>query len=118
MIKDDASYIQSALHNYQNVQCVSLDEFNDDLNRIITIKKAITRYKNGDEINVRLVLNQFIILFNVFGDVAFEMLKYKLDKSHYNVAFCFLVAINRLPESEMILLDQIVVDKLRKELNG
>ncbi len=116
MIKDDAMYIQRAMHSYSNIQCISLDEFNDDLNRIVTIKKAITRYKNGDEINVRLLLNQFIILFNVFGDTAFDMIKYKLDESHYTVAFAFLAAINRLPETEMILLDQIIVDKLRKEL--
>jgi len=118
MIRNDAEYIQRAMHEYSNVQCMSLDEFNEDLSRIITIKKLITRYKNGDPLNVRLILNQFTILFNVFGSFAFDMIKYKLDSSHYNVAFVFLVALNRLPESEVILLDQFVIQQLREELNG
>lgn len=117
MIRDESSYIQSAMHAYQNVQCVSLEEFNDDLTRIITIKKAITRYKNGDTLNVRLILNQFIILFNVFGFTAFDMIKYKLDPSQYPVAFAFLAAINRLPSRD-IMLDQYVVEQLKKELSN
>ena len=102
------------MHAYENQQCVSLEEFKEDLYRIITIKKCITKYLDGDDINIRLILNQFIILFNVFGTTAFDLIKYKLDKTQYPVAFAFLVQINRLPENEIILLDQYVVDKLRE----
>lgn len=111
-------FIQTAMHHYENVQCVSLDEFNDDLGRITTIKKSITRYINGEDMNTRLVLNQFIILFNVFGSKAFDLIKYRLDESYYPIAFAFLVAIDRLPLEESILLDQVIVQKLREELNG
>jgi len=103
-----------AMHSYDNSQCISFDEFKDDLYRIVTIKKCITKYFDGDELNVRLILNQFIILFNVFGDSAFELIKYKLNESHYPVAFAFLVKINRLPMDEAILLDQYVVEQLRE----
>ena len=102
------------MHSYDNNQCISFDEFKDDIYRIITIKKCITKYLDGDELNVRLILNQFIILFNVFGDVAFDLVKYKLIESHYPVAFAFLVKINRLPADEMIMLDQFVIEKLRE----
>lgn len=103
-----------AMHSYDNTQCISFDEFKDDIYRIITIKKCITKYLDGDELNVRLILNQFIILFNVFGDAAFELVKYKLVAEQYPVAFAFLVKINRLPPEEMIMLDQFVIEKLRE----
>lgn len=116
MIKDDSSYIQQAMRAYQNAQCVSLTEFNEDLLRIITIKKTITRYKNGDSINVRLLLNQFIILTNVFGSSTYYMVKYKLDECQHSVAFAFLSVLNRLPE-ENVILDQYILEQLKKELN-
>jgi hypothetical protein len=103
-----------AMRSYENPHCVSFDEFKEDLYRIITIKKSITKYLCGDDLNVRMILNQFIILCNVFGDTAFELLKYKLDEKQYPVAFAFMVQLNRLPVSEMIFLDQYVVHELRK----
>lgn len=102
------------MHSYENTQCVSFDEFKDDLYRLITIKKCITKYLDGDELNVRLLLNQFIVLFNVFGATAFDMIKYKLQPNQYPVAFAFLVQLNQLPLNEMILLDQTVVQQLRE----
>lgn len=114
MIRDDNEYVIKAMHAYENRQCIALDEFKEDLFRIITIKKCITKYTMGDELNVRMLLNNFIILFNVFGAVAFDLIKYKLEPSHYPIAFAFLVKINRLPEDQNIMLDQTVVQKLRQ----
>ena len=110
-------YIQKALNGYQNSQCVSLEEFNEDLARVVTIKKSITRYKNGDDLNIRLLINQFIILFNVFGDTAYQLIKYKIDTTQYPTAFAFLAAINQLPDYEMVMLDQFVVEQIKKEIS-
>jgi hypothetical protein len=111
MIRNDNDFMAMSMKSYENIQCVSLEEFKEDLYRITTIRKCITKYLDGDELNVRLMLNQFVILFNVFGEFAFDMLKYE---SQYPIAFAFLVQINRLPESEMILLNQTVVQQLRE----
>jgi len=113
MIHDENSFLTSAMHGYENIQAIAFDEFKEDLNRINTIKKCITRYQDGEELNVRLVLNNFMILFNVFGDVTFDLLKYKLDPLHRPVAYAFLVQLNRLPDKEMIMLDPSVVEQLR-----
>lgn len=114
MIRNDNVFMERAMHAYVNPQCVSLEEFKEDLYRIVTIRKSISRYIKGEELNVRMLLNQFIILFNVFGSTAFDLVRYKLDAQHYPIAYAFLVKINRLPESEVILLDPNVITKLRE----
>ena len=114
MIHDENSFITAAMKSYSNVQCIAFDEFKEDLYRINTIRKCLARYVEGEELNIRLVLNQLVIMFNVFGATAFDLLKYKIDSSYYPILFAFLVQINRLPEKEMIMLDQIVVQQLRQ----
>ena len=113
MICDENSYLTKAMHAYENRQAIAFDEFKEDLNRVNTIKKCIARYQNGDAPNIRLILNNFVILYNVFGTTTFDLIKYKLDKEHFPVAFAFLVKLNRLPVAEMIMLDQVIVDQLR-----
>ena len=46
------------------------------------------------------------------------MIKYRFLVEHRKIVYAFLVAINRLPETETIMLDQIIVEKLRAEING
>lgn len=116
MILDDATFIQRALKSYSNIQCVSLDEFQDDLSRIAKIKKSITRYKKGEELNIRLTLNHCVVLFNVFGQTAFDLLRYKIEHDYYDVLYVFLIAINRLPESEITVLDPAIIEQIRNEL--
>ena len=118
MIKDESSFMLAAMHSYDNVQCVSLEEFNEDLNRITTIRKAITRYKNGEVLNVRLLLNQLIILFNVFGDKAFDLLRYKISEDCYPILDPLLDCLNRLPNNVQSKFDMRVVDKIGEEINA
>lgn len=114
MIRDDNDYLTKAMHAYENRQCISLEEFKEDLYRIVTIKKCITKYQYGEELNIRLILNNFIILFNVFGPKAYDLICYKFDDAHAPVAFAFLAYINRIPPDHEVLLDQFVVQKLKE----
>ena len=118
MIKDESSFMLKAMHAYDNVQCVSLEEFNEDLTRINTVRKTITRYKNGEVLNVRLLLNQLIILFNVFGDTAFDLLRYKINEDCYPILDPFLDSLNRLPSNIEQNFDMNVVEKIGAELNA
>lgn len=119
----DKNFLQRALHCYDNPQCITLDEFQEDLNRFSLIKKQITKYKEGSgDLNERLILNHFVILFNVFGDEAVLFFLYKIDKKHWGVIFPFLIMLNRLPDhikeinlnTADIQLDVNVIDKLRR----
>lgn len=119
---NEANFLIYAMHHYDNTQCYSLAEFEDDLKKFLYLKKLISRYKNNDDLKERLILNHIIVLYNLFGDVTTKMLFYKVDKDCWNILVTFLVYLNRMPEiisdyniilSE-IVLDETVITKLRK----
>lgn len=116
---NEKTFFQKALHSYDNPQCVTIEEFQEDLNRFSHIKKLITKYIEGAELNERLLLNHLVILFNVFGDNALEFLLFKVDKQFWGILVPFIVLLNRLPDeffsnNDSIELDNNVIEKLRR----
>lgn len=112
----DDNFILYAMHHYDNPQCHSIEEFEEDLKRFLYLKKLFSRYIKDGELRERLILNHIIILYNIFGDVATEMLFHKMDEEYKSVLATFLVYINRLPEENLgdIVLDTNVISCLRK----
>jgi hypothetical protein len=110
------------MHHYDNPQCHSLQEFEEDIKKFLYLKKLLSRYKNYDELRERLILNHIIVLYNIFGDSATRMLFHKIDKSCWDVLVTFLVYLDRmpaeLPEYGIILsdivLDETIISTLRK----
>jgi len=122
MFKSDAEFLQYAMHNYDNPQCSTVSEFEEDLKKFLYIKKLFTRYKKNDELKERLILNHLIVLFNLFGEAALKMLFYKIEKEDWNLLATFLIYINKLPEnipgtmlvSSDFRLDEKIISELRK----
>lgn len=122
MFKSESEFLQYAMHNYDNPQCASLTEFDEDLKKFLYLKKLFTRYKKNDELKERLILNHLIVLFNLFSDAAVNMLFYKIDKEDWGILATFLVYIQRMPEivpgtatkSTDLILDQRIITELRK----
>lgn len=122
MFKSDAEFLQYAMHNYDNPQCATVSEFEEDLKKFLYIKKLFTRYKKNEELKERLILNHLIVLFNLFGEATLRMLFYKIDKEDWNLLATFLIYINKLPEnitgtslrSSDFKLDENIISELRK----
>ena len=99
-----------------------LEEFEEDLKKFVYLKKLLSRYKKDNELRERLILNHIIVLYNVFGDAATNMMFYKIDKSCWDTLITFLVYLERMPEelSEYsvklsdYMLDEQVISSLRK----
>jgi hypothetical protein len=113
--------LQHALNVYDNPACVSLTEFKRDLDRFSQIKKAITRFKDSSfDINTKLVMNNIVICFNVFGNKALDFLVLKIPMHHWDVLFPFLIVLNRLPETidgyptSEVQLNNEIINNLRK----
>ena len=119
---NEGNFLVYAMHHYDNPQCHSLQEFEEDIKKFLYLKKLLSRYKNYDELRERLILNHIIVLYNIFGDSATKMLFYKIDKSCWDVLVTFLVYLDRMPAelSEYgiilsdIVLDETIISTLRK----
>jgi hypothetical protein len=122
----DSNFIMFAMKHYDNPQCCSIDEFNEDMNRFKYIKKLLTRYIKEGDLQERLILNHLIVLNNVFGATPLiRMLFLKLDK-HLMYIKPFLILLNLWPDkvygvgkfreidTDLIPMDQHIITVLRQ----
>lgn len=122
MILNEDNFLLYAMHSYDNPQCHTIAEFEEDLKRFFYIKKLFSRYKADGVVRERLVLNHIIVLYNVFGDAATPMFFHKINKEDWGVLATYLVYLQRMPEyvGEVsvklsdITLDNVIIDTLRK----
>ena len=118
----DDNFILYAMRHYDNPQCHSVQEFEEDLKRFLYIRKLLNRYKKEGELRERLILNHVVVLYNLFGDVVTNMLFFKVDREDWPALAPFLIYTNRMPDvieqhsikSSDIELDQTVIAALRK----
>ena len=118
---NNSNFILYVSKYYDNPQCDSMDEFNEDLNRIKYIKRLLRKYIKTGILRERLILNHLLILQNVFGPtVTSRILFFKVDKELYSELKTFLIYLNYLPdeipetELDRIPLDNKIVSTLRK----
>lgn len=119
---NDNNFLLYAMHHYDNPQCHSVEEFEEDLKKFLYLKKLLSRYKKDGELRERLILNHIIVLYNVFGEAATNMLFYKIDEECWDALTTFLVYLERMPEQipehsiklSDIPLDERVISVLRK----
>lgn len=93
---EESTFSLYASKYYDNPNCHSIEEFEEDLQRIKYIKKLFSKYKKNGELNERLVLNHIIIFYNCFGEKATNILFMKLDKYHSYLK-PFISYLNYLP---------------------
>ena len=70
-----------AIQHYTNEFCTGKEEFLEDYERFLLVKKIIRRYLKSDQVNIRLLLNHVIAVGNVFEvSSASEMFIFLMDK--------------------------------------
>ena len=118
---NEGNFLVYAMHHYDNPQCNSILEFEEDMKRFLYLKKLLSRYKNNGELRERLILNHIIVLYNIFGESTTRMLFYKIEPSCWDTLTTFLVYLERMPEtlpefnivSSNIVLDENIITTLR-----
>ena len=88
---NDDNFILFAIKNYENPQAVTKDDFDKDLNHFKYIKRLLKRYKNTGVLKSHLLLNHFIVLYNIFGEATTPLLFYKLDKDLWSILKTFVI---------------------------
>lgn len=114
---NNKNFLLFAAKNYQNSQCMTQEEFEDDLQRFKYLKRLFNRYEVTNELSERLILNHLVVLYNVFGiKAANHMMFYKIEEKNWPILKTFLVYLNYLPEEQYVEvpLDENVVEALRK----
>ena len=112
-----------AIKNYENPQAVTEADFDKDLNHFKYIKRLLKRYRNTGELKSHLILNHFIVLYNIFGEAATPMLFFKIEKELWAVMKTFVLFLNKLPDYPHcyihdIEVDTLALEELKKIYNG
>ena len=109
---NEDNFLLFAIQNYENPQAVTKDDFDKDLNHFKYIKRLLKRYKNSGQLKTHLLLNHFIILYNIFGEATTPMLFFKIEKELWSAMKSFIVFLGRFPEYPHSDIHDIQVDML------
>jgi hypothetical protein len=119
---NEENFLLYAIKNYDNPECKSMTEFEEDLNRFVYLKRLFRKYHKTGELKERLILNHIITFYNVFGvHAATKILFYKIEPELHYILKTFLVYLNYIPnefpKSEMYILnvdmDESIIKTLR-----
>ena len=122
---NEKNFLLYAMKEYDNPQCVQVEEFYDDLKKVKYIKRLFNQYLNEGVLKERLLLNHIIVFYNVFPvRSATRILFLKIEEKFWPILKTFLVYLSYVSEiidpingktilSDDIQLDQGVVDRLR-----
>ena len=128
MIFDDlneGNFLMYSMKEYNNIQCVDIEEYYDDLKKIKYIKRLFNIYKNDGQLKERLILNHLITWYNVFSvEAGTRILFYKIEEHFWPMLKTFLIFLERMPDkiesirgktilSTDIKLDDGIVTRLR-----
>ena len=116
------SFLIYAVKNYQNPQCLSSNEFNEDIKILMYIKRLLRKYETTGQIKERLLINHIITLTNLFGNTAsVRMLFFYCERNLYpqlkTIFEVLSIVPDKLPEARIksLKLDKNLY-KLLKEL--
>lgn len=114
---NDDNFVLYASRNYDNPQCMSIEEFYHDLQRFKYLKRLFRRYVQNNDLQERLILNHLVVIYNVFGiKAANKMVFYKMqDEECLPALKTFLIFLNYIKETDYvdIPLEPYIVEKLR-----
>ena len=100
-----SNFLFYALNSYTNTNIVDIEEFNDDIKRFKYLRKLLNKYRKSGDIQIHLVINHFIVSFNVFTPKeCTKMMMFKLA-DHLDIVKPILVFLNRWPNSTVDGID-------------
>jgi hypothetical protein len=107
---NENNYMMFAIKHYENPQAVTQEDFLEDMKKFKYVKRLLRKYKNGGELKTHLLINHFLILYNIFGEAATPLLFYKIDRDLWSILKTFMVFLQRFPEYPKSSLHDINLD--------
>ena len=124
VIITEENFYKFALHSLKSKYLVE-SEFKSLLKHITYIKRLLKKYKdNPKNINVNLLINHFIIIYNEFElKAANEILLYQINKLYYPQLKTILLLLNKVKDfdcytinSERIEIGSIQTDDVLEKI--
>lgn len=81
------------------------------------IHRELKSWEAGNEINLRSLLNSFLIIFNQFGDISSSLIFYQMTDDIANLACHFIVRLGRrdnLVDSKQLSINEKLLEELFK----
>ena len=103
----ESTFLLYAMKHYDNPQCTEMSEFEEDIKRFQYLRKLFSRYRQDGDLKERLILNHLIVIFNVFGPQATNMLFMRLHEYHEYLK-PFVLYLNYMPE--LLVYDDMIVN--------
>ena len=98
------NFILYAMKYYDNPQCVSEQDFHNDLKILKYIKRLLNRYNKTGNIKERLMINHLIMLGNIFPiEVVSRILFLKLPEQYWSALKTFLIFLKYMPDNIKII---------------
>jgi len=107
---NEDNFLLYAIKYYENPQAVTKEDLDRDLNHFKYIKRLLKRYKNTGQLKTHLLLNHFIILYNIFGEATTPMLFFKIESDLWSAMKSFIIFLGRFPEYPKSHIHDIQVD--------
>ena len=107
---NEENFLLFAIKHYENPQAVTREDFEKDLNHFKYIKRLLKRYKGSGELKVHLLINHFIILYNIFGDATTPMLFFKIERDLWSSVKTLIMFLDKLPEFPRCYIHDIPID--------
>ena len=116
---NDDNFLLYAMKFYENPQCLSEVDFNNDLKILKYVKRLLNRYERTGILKERLMLNHLIMLGNIFPiKVLTRILFLKIPKQYWSELKTFLIFLNYMPEKiESINGKLIISSDIQLNLN-
>lgn len=123
---DEDNFLIFAIKHYDNPDCKGMNDFEEDLNICVYVKRLLRKYKKTGELKERLILNHIITFYNLFGVfAATKILFFRIESDLHPTLKSFLSYLGYVPKENITLLgdfsylisvemDETVTQKLRK----
>lgn len=120
---NDDNYLIFAIKHYDNPQAVTYEDFLNDMKKFKYIKRLLKRYRKTGDLKSHLLINHFIVLYNVFQDATTPLLFYKIEQDLWSPMKTFIMFLGKLPEHPKSFIHDVQVDldclsQLNQTYNG
>lgn len=87
-----------------------MEEFKEDIKRFWYVKRLLRKYNRDDTLNIQLIINHLIVIFNVFGpEVGVRALFFKTPEIYWSYLIPCLLFLNMCPSKVLGINGQDII---------